>query len=267
MKHCFSLPLSISIVCITHRLAAASLTRQHDNDGQQRPDTKMRGSRVLQSQGCFQYCTFQWDPVCGSDGKTYGNGCELNRDRTCNNQDLRQMSKGDCSARAQSCSPSTMCSLEVDPVCGSDGTTYGNACKLNRAWCKNQDLRLVNQGVCNRANAPCTNNSRTFYDRTPQDRRKQLTCQFVNTNPTRKDYWCSREKVKTFCPVTCDTCGYASRLPCTDDGRATVRIRPGRDATDITCADLAGYTPQQTEYWCNRSGNVLTACRATCGAC
>lgn len=40
-------------------------------------------------------CTMQWDPVCGSNGKTYGNLCELRHAR-CEMPQLVVRSKGEC---------------------------------------------------------------------------------------------------------------------------------------------------------------------------
>ena len=42
-----------------------------------------------------------------------------------------------------------ICTLEFDPVCGSDGVTYGNLCQFNFAKrCDNPDLEIENRGVC-----------------------------------------------------------------------------------------------------------------------
>lgn len=53
---------------------------------------------TLSNENCrrrYFACTMQWDPVCGSDDKTYGNMCELRRAR-CESPKLVVRSKGQC---------------------------------------------------------------------------------------------------------------------------------------------------------------------------
>lgn len=42
----------------------------------------------------------------------------------------------------------TFCTAHFQPVCGSDGKTYGNLCALNAAACKDGNIKMAKEGEC-----------------------------------------------------------------------------------------------------------------------
>ncbi len=97
-------------------------------------------------------------PVCGQDGLTYANACEL----ACAGVALAQTgacaspacaADADCPAgmrcQAGACQPACDCGgAAYAPVCGRDGRTYPNACELACAG-----VGLAHQGSCDTCNA------------------------------------------------------------------------------------------------------------------
>ena len=117
-------------------------------------------------------CPMVYDPVCGCDGKTYGNQCEaalaginmqyegecIVDDNTCTNNkmcgDGSFCSFQNCGDKTGTCATRPeVCIRVYDPVCGCDGKTYSNSCVAASAGAS-----VSYEGECLVENNACTNN-------------------------------------------------------------------------------------------------------------
>lgn len=108
---------------------------------------------------CPKKCSSKERPVCGSDKKTYKNGCFLALAK-CGlpkkvRGSLRLEYNGPCGAPAtpKPCPRWEDCKIIDKPVCGTDGKTYPNVCRLRVAMCharrnKHRPIKLRHRSAC-----------------------------------------------------------------------------------------------------------------------
>ncbi|KAJ9583858.1 hypothetical protein L9F63_021797, partial [Diploptera punctata] len=127
---------------------------------------------------CPQQCEPVMRPVCGQDGRTYESLCELTRTSCTTKKNIRiktsRVTGGAAPCRTHQCDYGAkcvergnlpvcecpVCPAEFDPVCGSDGISYGNECKLRLEACQHhRDIVLLYKGLCN----GCENKKCDYY--------------------------------------------------------------------------------------------------------
>ncbi|XP_054715535.1 agrin-like [Uloborus diversus] len=121
---------------------------------------------------CPSSCEPKMQPICGSNGRTFDNECELKRQSCLLRTELTAVHQGECGdhgpCHTHHCSYGAMCVVkngqpvcdcptcaeEFEPVCGTDGISYTNPCKLKREACEQKsEVIVAHEGLCNTCHA------------------------------------------------------------------------------------------------------------------
>ncbi|MEJ2612258.1 MAG: Kazal-type serine protease inhibitor domain-containing protein [Candidatus Thiodiazotropha sp.] len=138
----------------------------------------MSGTRITSCNPGGHFCPMNYDPVCGTDGKTYSNACVASLSCVdvaynepcsstppiCQDRDKDGYSPAgdncgprDCNDQDPNINPEMVCPDVYSPVCGADGETYGNTCEALRDC-----VQIVHEGECSESPA-CTDEDMDGY--------------------------------------------------------------------------------------------------------
>ncbi|KAJ3416987.1 hypothetical protein HDV05_007469 [Chytridiales sp. JEL 0842] len=170
---------------------------------------------------CVTPCPKILLPVCGSNGVTYGNACEL-KNAQCLDNTIKLSYKG-------SCAPKTCdkpCLKIYAPVCASNRVTYGNECEFENAKCADASLSMSFQGTCEEPKT-CNNACPKIYD--PVCASNGVTygneCEFENAK-------CADDSLTVNFQGTCNAASVLSKKSC--DRPCPRNFRPVCGSNGIT---------------------------------
>ncbi|GFS87145.1 hypothetical protein NPIL_582581 [Nephila pilipes] len=129
--------------------------------------------------------------VCGSDEQTYLNECEMRKQGCLQKKSIKLAYRGECGERGPCfhyhCDFGALCVLkggiptcecptcteEFEPVCGTDGISYTNNCKLRREACEQKtEIAVAYSGLC----TGCENKRCEYYAVCESDGRGKGKC-------------------------------------------------------------------------------------------
>ncbi|CAG7724861.1 unnamed protein product [Allacma fusca] len=102
-------------------------------------------------------CTSEFNPQCGTNGKTYSNPCVVQCDQECD-RSIKIDHEGPCQKTPSRAPPLTVCrggkpqecicTAEFNPQCGTNGQTYSNPCVFRCDQSCDRSLKIAHEGAC-----------------------------------------------------------------------------------------------------------------------
>ncbi|KAJ3204386.1 hypothetical protein HDU67_009547 [Dinochytrium kinnereticum] len=130
------------------------LLKVHDGECEAKKERRDLTAVAPAERKCNAFCPFIFFPVCGSNGVTFSNECEMANAACQFGKAITKAHDGECAADvvpevpALSTCDAIRCITVFEPVCGSDGKTYSNSCFLLIGACKNPSVKKVHDGQC-----------------------------------------------------------------------------------------------------------------------
>ena len=107
--------------------------------------------KIKNGKECPRICQRNYDPVCGTDGKTYPNLCEMKSAACVLKSPIEVAKYGECekTETSEDSDCESICLMINKPVCGSNGKTYANECFLKTEACLTKShLFVAHNGEC-----------------------------------------------------------------------------------------------------------------------
>ena len=96
---------------------------------------------------CHAKCPQTYEPICGEDGTTYSNQCNLQYQACFHKTQISVRHQGECQIQEENTDNCGACTKEYKPICGSDNVTYVNECILKQTNCqKGTQITKSNEG-------------------------------------------------------------------------------------------------------------------------